>query len=389
MGQPRSRGRGSVSGFRLALRMGGKAVLARLFSRYANDAPLACDVLLVHPSRKSYQQGRKRPFIEALRQRGLHVEEFIEGGDGEILRLRQLAKPPQAVPFLLGWPAAHAAFLLRRYQPKVLLTERNGWIIPSFVKAFSQRRTLVLHLAHSIPSGQSSRYDYVDYDYYLMYGRSSLEYLRTLGAGFGECTVLFAGPYFLADAVPPTASVTGQQLRCLFLGSGPEYETTAGYLEMCAWVRQWAVASSVQFSVKPHPRAEGRPWQGDTVAEMVDRNLQLDEVLGDFDLVLCGYTNAVLDVARAGVPFVLLGEGRDYFQTEQFNLFRARSLAELDLACRMINSDSSSYKERLDRFLHFHIENPCQPCSSLVETICQAVDCQRLPGVKLMLNEQR
>ncbi len=389
MERPRTKGKGVFSAFRLAVRMGGKAILARLFSRSANAAPLICDVLLVHPSRKSYLQGRKRLFIEALRQRGLHVEEFIEEGDGETLRLRQLVKPPQAVPFLLSWPAAHAAFLLHRYQPKAMLTERNSWIIPSFVKAFSQRRTVVMHLAHSIPSTQSSNYDYVDYDYYLMYGHSSLEYLRTLGKGFGECTALFAGPYFLEDTVPPTTSSAGQQLRCLFLGSGPEYETKTNYLEMCAWVRQWAMANSVRLSVKPHPRAEGYPWRGDRVAEMVDRSLQLDEVREYFDLVLCGYTNAVLDVARAGLPFVLLGKGRDYFQTERFDLCRANSMTELDEACRVIRADPCSYRERLDCFLRFHIENPYQPCSSLVENVCRVVDGQRLLGIELVMNEER
>ncbi|MCY1259502.1 hypothetical protein D9M68_152240 [compost metagenome] len=387
--QPRSRGKGASAVVRLVLRMGFKALLGRLFSRAQDAAALTCDVLLVHPSRKSFLQGRKKPFIEALRQRGLRVEEFVEESDGEQLRQRQLARPPQPVPFLLGWPAAHAAFLLRRYQPKVVLTERNGWIVPSFIKAFSQQRTRVMHLAHSVPTAQSSRYDYFDYDYYLMFGRSSFEYLSGLRSGFGECTALYAGPYFLADAAPPVETGAGERWRCLFLGSGPEYEATADYQAMCGWVRQWAVDNGVALAVKPHPRAAGLPWRDDPLVESIEPGVRLDDVLARFDLVLCGYTNAVLDVARSGVPFILLGEGEDFFQTGRFALARARSVVELDEARRAIRADLPGYRERLVRFLRFHIENPYQPCASLVEYVHRAVAGEELSGVGLAAKKQR
>jgi len=171
-----------------------------MFSKGRHIPATQCDVLLIHPSRKSYEQGRKGAFLQALRATGLHVEEFVEESDDVLIRARQFSRPAKPVPLLLYWHAAHAAFLLRRLSGQGGVDRaKRGWIIPSFIKALRTEGMRVMHLAHSVPSGQSSRYDYFDYDYYLMFGKSSYDYLYSLSEAFGECCAVYAGPYYLTD----------------------------------------------------------------------------------------------------------------------------------------------------------------------------------------------
>lgn len=383
-------GKGRLAAWRLRCRLAGKSLLAYLFAERRHIPTTSCDVLLIHPSRKSYEQGRKGAFVQALRASGLHVEEFIEESDSVLSRTRQFVRPVKPVPLLLYWYAAHAAFLLRRYKAKVVLTERNGWIVPSFIKALRTDRMRVMHLAHSVPSGQSSRYDYFDYDYYLMFGRSSYDYLSSLGEAFGECCAVYAGPYYLTDPKKTVWVETDSQRapRLLFLGSGPDYEHTESYKHYCRWVMTWLEQhQDATLSVKLHPRGQGCPWldyaaSSERVA-LLPAGETLEQCAGDFDLVLCGYTNAVLDVARAGAPFVLLGQGEDYFSVARFGL--PRSVAESQLATRVeeVLSDPEKTKERLSEFLHYHMCHADKPLESLVDSVRLVANDLEPAGIRL------
>ncbi|PNF71786.1 hypothetical protein CXK96_16540 [Stutzerimonas stutzeri] len=344
----------------------------------------------MHPSRKSYEQGRKRAFLQALRANGLHVEEFVEESDGVLIRARQFVRPPRPVPFLLYWHAAHAAFLLQRYQAKVVLSERNGWIVPSFIKALRTEGMRVMHLAHSVPSGQSSRYDYFDYDYYLMFGQSSYNYLSSLGDAFGECCAVYAGPYYLTDhkKTELAESVSRRTPHLLFLGSGPDYEHTESYLQCCRWVVRWLEQHpDARLSVKLHPRGHGYPWRD--YAERSERIIllpageTLEQSAGSFDLVLCGYTNAVLDVARARVPFVLIGRGEDYFAVERYGLPKCVVESQLAPCIEEALAEPGKVKERLLQFLTYHIEHPENPLGSLIDRVQEVTNASEPVGIRL------
>ncbi|WP_256667720.1 hypothetical protein [Pseudomonas sp. R-28-1W-6] len=364
--------------------------MAWLVCRRGTGEQGCCDVLLIHPSCKSYLQGRKKPLVAALRARGMRVEEFVEDSERRLIFARQLAVPRRPVPFLLHFYAAHAAYLLQRYRPKVVLTERNAWVVPSLVKALREEGAQVMHLAHSVPSGQSSRYDYFDYDYYALFGRSSFEYLASIPGRFGSCVTVFAGPYYLSDRLQPEAPVSspGGRPQLLFLGSGPDYEQTPDYLECCAWVMKWLQEHpDADLTVKIHPRASGHPWVAHATANarvrMLAGSVSLDECAGRFDLVLCGYTNAVLDVARAGIPFVLLGNDEDYFSVERFGLPRCRVESQLASSIEGVAKSPEDYRRSLAQFMAFHIDQSERPLASLVECVEQLVGGHALPGEKL------
>lgn len=390
LSEPVRRGKGRVAAWRLRFRLAGKSLLVLLLSLGRRVPVASCDVLLIHPSRKSYEQGRKAALLQALRSSGLHVEEFIEESDDVLIRARQFARPAKSVPFLLYWHAAHAAFLLRRYRAKVVLTERNGWIVPSFIKALRTEGMRVMHMAHSVPSGQSSRYAYFDYDYYLMFGRSSYDYLSSLGEAFGECCAVFAGPYYLTDQKKTVLIDRGSQRtpRLLFVGSGPDYEPTESYQQYCNWVLSWLEQHrDAALSVKLHPRGHGKPWLDYAARSERITILGTDETLeqcaGRFDLVLCGYTNAVLDVARAGVPFVLLGQGEDYFSVARYGLPVSVDEAHLAPCVESVLSQPEKAKERLFEFLNYHIAHADKPLDSLVNSVRLAANGSELPGLRL------
>lgn len=387
----RYRDPGAAGRLKLRARLCLKALLSIVFQRRTASETVDCDVLLVHPSRKSFRLGRKQALLAALRDRGLVVEEFVEEGDFDLVRGRQFVAPAPRVPTLLRWEAAHAAYLLSRYKAKVIVTERNGWIVPTLIKLQRKTGARIVHLAHSIPSDESSRYDYFDYDYYLLFGESSLEYLSALRGAFGECVVKFAGPYFFADRedpLPLKARNKDKGVKCLFLGSGPDYEVSESYRDYCDWAAAWLNSQpDAELWVKVHPRGSGEPWRSRAASNSGIRILPtgsaLDTCVADFDFVLSGYTNAVLDVARFGTPFILLGEEADHFSTGRFGIPRARSAGELANCIDALLVDIEGARTRASKFFDFHVHEKYLPLTSIVEVVERLAAGEEVKGESL------
>lgn len=368
-----------------------KAVLSMLFQQRELVDPAVCDVLLIHPSRKSFLQGRKKPLIAALKARGLIVEEFVEADDHDLIKHRNFLSPSRPVPLLFRWHAAHAEYLLKRYESKVILTERNGWIIPSFIKMLRTDGVKVVHLAHSVTTSQSSRYRYFDYDYYFLFGQSSYEYLRAIPNAFGKCVAYYCGPYFLLDKEDfsdTRAEVLERGVQCLFLAPGPAYEFNAGYLECCSWIMGWLVENkAARLWIKLHPRGAGTWWR-DRLSEnerisILPEVTSLDDCAAQFDLVLSNYTNAIVDVARYATPFVLLGAGKDYFAVEHFGISRARSAEQLKCSIDAILADPPLHAAMALSFFEFHVANRRFPLASIVDAVVCLANKKALSGVPL------
>ncbi|WP_188985875.1 hypothetical protein [Pseudomonas matsuisoli] len=379
-GRLRTRGKGRASASRKSAALVWKGILSFFLQRKKTAGLKVCDVLLVHPSRKSYLQGRKESFIEALRSKGMTIEEIVEDDD-LLVRGRLFSPPPCRIPLRFRWHASHAAYLLDNYQFKVIITERNGWIVPTFLKAFRQRQEKVVHLAHSVLTAESSNYGYYDYDYYAVFGPSSYEYLSNLEFSFGNCLVSYAGPYFFNDAVQglSVSPIEQNELTLLFLAPGPSYEQEYGYHEKCAWIKRWLESNkAARLIVKVHPRGSGQPWEAlrddnTQVCVLSGNDVSLSQAALQCDLVLTGYTNAVIDVTRVGVPFILLGDSPDYFSSERFFMPRVLLEEHLAPAIEAVLKDKSVYSNNAFQFYSYHVENRTAPLKSLVDLLDEIV----------------
>ena len=349
-----------------------RGLWARCRTRRQAVTPRECDVLLIHPSEKSRRQGRKNDLLAALRQAGLSVEEAVAGDDRQALRQRHLRPPPQPVPAPLYIAAARAADLLSRYRARVILTERNGSPVSTFLRAFRAPETRILHLAHGTLSAQSSKLWFHDFDYYAVFGNSSLEYLQEGEPGFGATEVLFAGPYFpLPTPRDPSAAPTK---ALLFLGAGPDEENCDAYQQSCELARQWLAAHpDWTLWVRPHPRGAGQPWcdwAGTNPAiRMRPEGETLEQAMAEITAVWSGYTNAIIDCAIAGVPVMVLGAHPDYFQCQRFGLPRVTDQEGLEQAMASLKGGEADWAARLDAFARHHIEHRERPVASLADTI--------------------
>ncbi|NLY04436.1 MAG: hypothetical protein GXZ15_06360 [Campylobacter sp.] len=352
--------------FKLRARMLVKGCVAIFSSKNMLDAPIECDILLIHPSYNSYKQGRKKQLINMLKEKGLIVEEFVEKKDKEKIVGREFCKIND-VPLLFKWEAYHAGYILNKYQAKVILTERNGWVLPSFIKKIRREGSIIMHMAHSIPTSQSSKYNYYDYDYYLIYGKSSYDYLRGLDGCFGSCQFVFAGPYFFySDRKYKRNNKIERNIT--FICSGPGYESNLPYIKLCAWIDRLVEESVVdKLYVKCHPRGDNERWLKilDKYPDRVKfaNDDELHDCLDDSQYAVMNYTNAIIDTTYYGIPIILLGETDDYFSVSDFSIPWARDYHELSkiLKAKFVFSEK--------KFISYHIENKQGASQFLVDFV--------------------
>lgn len=188
-----------------------------------------CDFLMLQSAPKVIAFQRKKLLIEGLRGRGHSLVETALQAPKTILRKRLLKSPPHAVPTRYFGIAAYAEWLAEHHQPRILLNDRNGSLYAPFLRlALNARGSLLVHLAHATTVESSRRLGMNDYDYYFLFGQSSLEALQARALRFGSSTAVPAGSHMIDSTydLPPA----DPSLRTLLiLGVGPDKEKEAGY----------------------------------------------------------------------------------------------------------------------------------------------------------------
>jgi hypothetical protein len=298
----------------------------RANSRLAKAGPVEpCDFLLLQSSPKVIKLQRKKLLIEALRARGHRLIETALREPRVLLRERQLSRPPFRVPTRYFGIAAHAQWLVEHYQPRVLLNDRNGSLYSPFLRlALNARQSVLVHLAHATTGEGSRRLGMNDYDYYFLFGQSSLDALQARELRFGTSTAVLAGSHMIDRTydLPPADS----SLRTLLiLGVGPDKEKEPGYQATYQLLKTWAAQhSEFRILVKAHPRSQAPFWAQAatelTHLEVLPKECSLASALERAFLVVNIMSNAVIEAALACRPilYVNLSGDRDIFEQERF-----------------------------------------------------------------------
>jgi hypothetical protein len=321
-----------------------------------------CDFLVLQASPKTIESRGKKLLKQALREHGYALTETALPEVWDILRLRQLKRPHHFVPMRYFLFAAHAEWLVARHAPKILLNDRNGSLYSPFLRlALKQNGGLLVHLAHATTTEDSQRLSMNDYDYYFMFGESSLEALRGRTVLFGESRAVLAGSYLIDDAYAlPQAEE--QRSTLLILGIGPDKEKEAGYLRTYALLREWlAIHPEIRALVKAHPRSHVPFWHEAACAlpnlSVLPAGCTLAQALEQAGIVVNIMSNAVIEAALARRPvlFVNLSGDKDIFQQERFFGPVIQNLQALDQRFSAILRNYMESIEKNADFVNFHL----------------------------------
>ena len=344
------------------------------------------DFLLLQSAPKIIGLRRKKLLIEALRQRGYSMIETALQETGEICAGRLLKAPPFRTPLRYFGYAAHAAWIVERFQPSVLLNDRNGSLYSPFLRLSLENESAPLvHLAHATTVESSRRLSMNDYDYYFLFGASSLEALRKRQTRFGTSTVVLTGSHMIDRSfdLPPADP---QQRTMLILGVGPDKEKESGYQRTYELIREWAREHpNYKVVIKRHPRSSVPFWQ-DTAQTLENVSVfsaerSLAQALEQASLVVNIMSNAVIEAGLAARPVIYcnLSDDRDIFEQERF--FGPAIVTPADLQARVqeIEQDFATYTEKAKAFAHFHLAHGSRGLETTLQTLESLLKRSTLP----------
>lgn len=321
-----------------------------------------CDFLLLQSSERVVLLQRKRALISALKARGHRLIETALPEMIDLLASRRLRLPPDKVPLRYFAYAAHAAWLVYKYQPGILLNDRNGSFYSPFLRlALNAEGHLLVQLAHSTTVEGSRRLGMNDYDYYFLFGRSSLEALQLRKLRFGTTMAVLAGSHMIDESYALSAADTGLK-TLLILGLGPDKEKLPVYQKTYAVLREWAERHpDYRVIVRAHPRSYSTFWEdaGNNLpnVEVLPRDCSLAEALRMASVVANIVSNAVIEAALAGRPilFVNCADNADVLGQERFFGTRIGTPADLEHGLRSIEERYPEACTRSAAFAEYHL----------------------------------
>ncbi len=351
-----------------------------------------CDFLLLQSAPKVIKFQRKKLLIEGLRTAGHSLVETALEEPKVILRQRLLKRPPCDVPTRYFGHAAYAEWLVEHHQPRILLNDRNGSLYAPFLRlSLNARQRLLVHLAHASTVESSRRLGMNDYDYYFLFGQSSLEALQARALRFGSSQVVLSGSHMIDQGFDlPAADPAWRVL--LVLGVGPDKEKEPGYQRTYALLRDWAAQHpDYQVLIKAHPRSQVPFWQEAAGVldnlQVLPRECGLAEALRRASVVVNIMSNAVIEAALARRPLIYVNASgeTDIFAQERFFGSCVSSLDALQAAVAQVESQPAKALQCSADFAEFHLAHGCQGVAWSIRALEQLLACNSLVGEALSL----
>lgn len=352
-----------------------------------------CDFLLLQSAPKVITFQRKKLLIDALRSRGHVLIETALPEVPAILRERRLLRPPQPVPLRYFGYAAYAEWLAEHYTPRVVLNDRNGSLYSPFLRmALNARQGLLVHLAHATTVESSRRLGMNDYDYYFLFGQSSLESLQARKLRFGSSTAVLAGSHMIDRDFDLPPADPGQRVL-LVLGVGPDKEKEAGYQRTYQLLSDWAARNrDYRVLIKSHPRSQVPFWQQqarelDNI-EVLPRGCTLPEALRRASVVVNIMSNAVIEAALARRPLVYVNasDDMDIFAQERFLGPCVSTVEGVQKAVSDIEQNPEAALECSAGFAEYHLAHGCAGLTWNIQALTSLLEgCSPL-GVAIKLS---
>lgn len=367
----------------LALGIGARALAGEASTEGAKR------ILVLHGSPKLLAQRRKNGLIKALRQRGHEVVEDAIEPLGTAVRHKRLYRPALRVPLRYYAHAAYAEWLARHHNPGLVLNERHGSLVIPFLRlSLNHQGRHLAQLSHATSVDHSRRLSMTDYDYYLLFGQSSLQALQRRNLRFGSTRAILTGSYLIDQRYDMPAPHS--ELRVLVLGVGPDKEARPGYERTYELICQWAARHpQVPVTFKAHPRSRMTFWKAAAARvgniHLAAPHTSLAEALEQSSVVLNIMSNAALEACLANRAVVYVNASGDADVLEQARFF-GNCVNDLESLEERLDWLSAHYQQALSgarAFAEYHLAHGLQGQNKTAEVIDCLIQQQTLPGTEL------
>jgi hypothetical protein len=321
-----------------------------------------------------------------LTEKGYKVERTYIRKKSDFFRFAIHCKPLSGIPSSLYLQACAARYFTERYQPKMLITFYSYDVLPSFLRNEMNGKGPLVYMSHAvIPT--TYIYTSFDYDYYLIFGKSSYENIQAQKIRIGHTKAICTGsPMTDKNFTLPPADPANRTLLYFsnwLIGEDPDYTRD---FEI---VKEWASSNpDCKLLIKLHP-LERNGFVLNTVkglgnVSVFKPTVTLKEAVSQASVTIVSFSVASLESALLNRPVVVANfrpvdsnstDARvsdNFLHLEKYFPERAKNSDELSDRIKELFSHYDYYLEQAKKFTSYNLEygiESGEQIVSLLETI--------------------
>lgn len=317
-----------------------------------------CDVLFLYAW--AGEAARTGALARALERRGLRVRHVPMLSPLRVLSGRMLAKPDPAGTLVDRFCNSASAYLVRRYRPRVLLTFDDGTSYTASLRR-EMRRTggALVHIAHGV-TGDSPLFTNFNFDYYFIFGRSSLEAITRQKSRHGSTKVVVAGSYLIDEDF--SLPILRDSSSILFFSSWLHPSVRSLLLDNFRLLAGWArTQTRYELIVKHHPLEDEsvirRILAGIPRVRFLPRSTSLKDAVREVSLVMISWSVASIEASLLNRPAVIVNgsDNADFLEIERYFPPRAKTASEIQERIDRLTARYDEFLEQGRRFVRLHL----------------------------------
>ncbi len=360
--------------------------LFRLFSPILslfvrNQKKSTCDILILGTCERDLTGSAH--IWDALREKGYSVEQTYIRKKSDFFRFALRNKISPKVPSSLYLQASAARYFVEMYQPKMVVTFYSYDVLPSFLRAEMQGKGPLVYIAHAvIPT--TYIYTSFDYDYYLVFGKSSITNILTQSLRIGTTKAICCGsPMIGKDFYLPTAD---PEQKTLLYFSNWMVGVDQDYTHDFEIVAEWAKTNpDYKLLIKLHP-LEHNGYVQNAVKDIknidiLEASIAIKDAIAMASATIVAFSVASLESALLNRPVLVAnfrpidptsGDARvsdNFLHLEQYFPPRANNSSALAERINELFSNYPHYVEQCKEFVKLHIESGMDSSICIVQTL--------------------
>jgi len=287
-------------------------------------------------------------------------------------------------PTSIFFHAVYSEYLILKYCPKVICSFIPFGPIPSLLKSFNKNYSKTIYIPHCIiPS--SSYYSSIDYDYYFVFGDSSINNLNLNKFKYGSTKIVKTGsPWIqIEHSINPCFNFYSLIYFANWL-IGKDEIHTKNFNIILDFIKQ---NKNYNLYIKLHPIAKNENYIKKAIENinnviLLPINTSLEKALKDVAIALInpGSTTGV-EAALMKRPPILVNyitnnlNSIDYmdndiqYKTEYYFVEKAKNHEELLIRIKQITSNYEYYLSQCDKYVNYHLANKLDSQENIIFTI--------------------
>ena len=251
-------------------------------------------------------------------------------------------------------------YLIEKYSPKIIITFSHNSVYSSLLRNYlNDKGGKLINIAHAV-IGQTHEFSMFDFDYYFIFGKSSIEGAMRSTLRFGNTNLILSGSIFLPENLKYVKSIKNKNI--LFFSTWLAESVKDELMNNAKIVVRWAKKhSDYQLFIKLHhhedPSFISELCKGVKNIVILNKSTSMVDALTNVSIVITSWSNAAIEAAVASKPIVIVNSSNvkdDYLKLEDFFQKRSQHSEKLHEAIKNVLLNYDSYVLRCHEFVRFH-----------------------------------